>query len=135
MKNTVSVIICAAGKGERAGFGKNKLLTPVYGETALYHTLEKFNIPEIDEVIVTSSKFDYKEICALAVPFGYKVVIGGSTRTESVKNALNEVTGDITLIHDGARPFLSRKLISDCINSVKTYGSGICAVQDRKSVV
>ena len=135
MKNTVSVIICAAGKGERAGFGKNKLLTPVYGEPALYHTLEKFNIPEIDEVIVTSSKFDYKEICALAVPFGYKVVIGGSTRTESVKNALNEVTGDITLIHDGARPFLSRKLISDCINSVKTYGSGICAVQATDTAV
>ena len=124
----VSAIICAAGKGERAGFGKNKLLCPLYGAPALYHTLEKFDIPEIDEVIIASSAFDYEEICALAAPFGYKVTIGGKTRTESVKNALGLVTGDIVLVHDGARPFVSKKLICDCIDSVERYGSGVCAL-------
>ena len=52
MKEKVSVIICAAGKGERAGFEKNKLLAPLYGAPAIWHTLNKFNIPEVDEVIV-----------------------------------------------------------------------------------
>lgn len=65
----VSTVICAAGKGERAGFGKNKLLAPLYGEPALFHTLKKFDIPEIDEVIVTSSDFDFEEISALCAPF------------------------------------------------------------------
>ena len=59
MEYKVSAIICAAGKGVRAGFNKNKLLAPLYGQPALYHTLKKFKTPEIDEVFVTSSKEDF----------------------------------------------------------------------------
>lgn len=129
MKNKISAIICAAGKGERAGFGKNKLLAPLYGAPALWHTLEKFNIDEIDEVIVTASKPDFKEIAALCKPFGYKTVVGGQTRTESVKNALKSVTGDVVLIHDGARPFVTREIILECIDSVLRFSSGVCAVK------
>lgn len=123
----VSVIIAAAGRGERAGFAKNKLLAPLFGAPALWHALKKFDIPETDEVIIASSERDFKEISALAKPFGYKVVKGGATRTESVKNALAAVTGDIVLIHDGARPFVSRELILKCIDSVTLFGSAVCA--------
>ncbi|MDE6441563.1 MAG: 2-C-methyl-D-erythritol 4-phosphate cytidylyltransferase [Clostridia bacterium] len=131
----VSAIICAAGKGERAGFDKNKLLAPLYGAPALWHTLKKFDIPEIDEIIVTSSVCDFEEISSITAPFGIKVVTGGATRTESVKNALEEITGDIVLIHDGARPFVSENLILKCIDSVKNYGSGICAVRATDTIV
>ncbi len=124
----VSAIIAAAGRGERAGFPRNKLLFPLHGEPALYHTFEKFNIPEVDEVIVTSSKVDFDEIETLAKPFGYKVVLGGKTRTESVKNALSEVTGDIVLVHDGARPYVSRELILNCIDGVERFGSAVCGL-------
>ena len=124
----VSVIIAAAGRGERAGFSKNKLLAPLYGAPVLWHTLKKFDIPETDEVIIASSERDFEEISALAAPFGYKVIMGGETRTESVKNALAAVTGDIVLIHDGARPFVSRELIIKCIDSVERFGSGVCAL-------
>ena len=131
----VSAIICASGRGERAGFGINKLLAPLFGEPALRHTLKKFNIKEIDEVIVTSSECDLKEIKALASPFNFKVVIGGSTRTESVRKALEAVTGDIVLIHDGARPFVSVKLIKDCIECVKANRSAVCAVKATDTAV
>ena len=131
----ISAIICAAGRGERAGFGCNKLLAPVSGEPALWHTLKKFNMKEIDEVIVTSSQSDCREIEALASPFNFKVVIGGSTRTESVKRALEEVTGDIVLIHDGARPFVSQKLIRECIACVKLNRSAVCAVKATDTVI
>ncbi|MDE7330387.1 MAG: 2-C-methyl-D-erythritol 2,4-cyclodiphosphate synthase [Clostridia bacterium] len=134
-KHKVSAIICAAGKGERAGFAVNKLLAPLYGVPALWHTLKKFDIDEIDEVIVTSSKTDLKEISALCKPFGYKVVQGGKTRTESVKKALKSVTGDIVLIHDGARPFVKKQLILNCIESVEKFGSGVCAVKLTDSAV
>ena len=66
----VSAIICAAGTGERAGFGKNKLLATLYGAPALSHTLKAFDISEVDEVIVTSSAADYKEIKAMCAPLG-----------------------------------------------------------------
>ena len=129
MKDKVSVIICAAGKGERAGFDKNKLLAPLYGAPALWHTLKKFNIPEVDEVIVAASEYDLEEISALCKPLKYKIVKGGATRTESVKKALAEVTGEIVLIHDGARPFVSHELILNCIDGVKKFGSAVAAIK------
>ncbi len=131
----VSAIICAAGEGKRAGFGKNKLLAPLYGVPAILHTLRKFDIPEVDEVIVAASKKDFKDIEMLAMPFGYTVIQGGATRAESVKLALEHVTGDITIIHDGARPFVSHDLIVDCIESVKKHETGICALHFTDTVV
>ena len=129
MKDKVSAIICAAGKGERAGFSKNKLLAPLYGAPAIWHTLKKFDIPEIDEVVVAASEEDFGEISALCAPFKYSVVKGGTTRTESVKRALAAVSGEIVLIHDGARPFVSRGLILSCIDGVKKFSSAVCAVK------
>ena len=135
MDDKVSVIICAAGKGERAGLGQNKLLAPLYGAPVLWHTLNKFNMPEVDEVIVAASVVDFEEISALCKPFGYKVIKGGATRTESVKNALKDVTGEIVLIHDGARPFLSRKLILSCIDGVKKFSSAVAAIRFTDTAV
>lgn len=123
----VSAIICAAGTGERAGFGKNKLLATLYGAPALYHTLKAFDISEVDEVIVTSSAADYKEIKAMCAPLGYETILGGKTRFAGVKKALEKVSGDIIIIHDGARPFVTKKIICDCIQTTKEYGSAVCA--------
>jgi 2-C-methyl-D-erythritol 4-phosphate cytidylyltransferase/2-C-methyl-D-erythritol 2,4-cyclodiphosphate synthase len=124
----VSIIICAAGRGIRAGLGKNKVLYPLHGAPVLYHTLEKFNSIEHYECLVTCSQDDYDEVSALCAPFHARAVLGGETRTESVRNALKEVSGDIVLIHDGARPFVTPKTIQDCIEGVMQYGSAVCAV-------
>lgn len=129
MKEKVSAVICAAGRGERAGFGRNKLLATLYGAPAIWHTLKKFDIPEIDEVIVAASEEDFGEISALCAPLGYIVLKGGKTRTESVKLALAAVSGEIVLIHDGARPFVSRGLILSCIDGVKKFSSAVAAVK------
>ncbi len=129
MKYSVGVVICAAGKGTRAGFEKNKLLIPFQGSTALEKSLSAFDFHGIDEIIVTASENDYAEISALCEKFArVKVVLGGQTRTESVYNALKEVKSEIVLIHDGARPFVTREIIERCIQSVKSFGSGVCAV-------
>lgn len=124
----ISVIICAAGKGERAGFNKNKLLAPLCGAPALYHTLSAVSKINPSELIITSSPQDMAEITAISAPFGGKVVGGGDTRTLSVYNALKHVTGDIVLIQDGARPFTLAEQYLECIECVKTYGSGIVAM-------
>lgn len=135
MKKTVCAVICAAGKGSRAGFEKNKLLLAVEGKTVLEKTLSAFAFPLIDEIIITSSKTDFEEISAICSPYPTaKVVLGGKTRTDSVYNALQEATADIVLIHDGARPFVTRKIIEDCVESVLASGSGICAIESRDTV-
>lgn len=126
-----SVIICAAGKGSRAGFEKNKLLYPFPGDkkTVLEKTVQAFVRNDIGEIIVTAAPADEKEIQTIIERYPRcKIVRGGETRTQSVKNALHAVTGEIVLIHDGARPYVSDKIISDCMESIKKYGSGVCAL-------
>lgn len=134
MSYTVCAVICAAGKGTRAGFAKNKLLLKK-GFTVLEKTLRAFDYPSIHEIIVTSSKENFNEISEICQAFPTaRAVLGGETRLQSVKNALEEVQSDLVLIHDGARPFVTREVIENCIQSVKAYGSGICAVECRDTV-
>jgi len=129
VRKSVSVIICAAGKGERAGFSKNKLLARINGEPVLKKTVAAFDFPEIDEILLAVSPADQAEITALFKDNEkIRFLLGGATRFQTVKNALNAVNGQIVLIHDGARPFVPRACILDCIQSVVRYGSGICAV-------
>ena len=141
----VSVIVCAAGKGERAGFEKNKLLTPFMGANALYYAVKRAQSLEnffsennmnctLAEVIVTSAAVDYEEICAVCAHPLTKVVLGGGTRTESVYNALKEATGDIVLIQDGARPFTTVEQYARCIECVKEYGSAVVAMPATDTV-
>ena len=129
----ISAIICAAGKGSRAGFQRNKLLVPFQGANALYYTLKAFE-GIADEIIITASPSDREEIAAIAAPFGAKIAEGGQTRTESVYNALREVTGDMVLIHDGARPFVTKEQIKSVIGCVKEHGSGILAMPSVDTV-
>lgn len=133
----ISIILCAAGKGERAGFQRNKLLAPFYGANALYYSVTRAaRLAEalcrrgdlLAEIIVTSSAEDEKEIAAIVSPYGCKTVRGGATRTESVFNALREVTGEIVLIQDGARPFTTEEQYLSCIDCVKEHHSAIVAL-------
>ena len=129
MSYSVCAVVCAAGKGLRAGFDKNKLLVAFDGSCALAKTLSAFDFPEITQILVTSSPEDLQEITQICSAFPKaKAVLGGETRSQSVYNALQEATADIVLIHDGARPFVTRTVIQNCIQSVQAFGSGICAV-------
>ncbi len=130
----ISLILACAGKGERANLNKNKLLVPINGRTVLERTLSVFlSCGMIDEFIVTASANDYDEMISL-LPDGVKVVIGGNTRSKSIKNALKKTTGEIVLIHDGARPFVTERIIKDCINGVKKFGSAVTAIPSRDTV-
>ena len=130
-----SLILACAGKGTRAGFEKNKLLISRNGKTVLEHTLNAFiDSKMIDQIILATSQDDYELVNDL-VKGKAIVVLGGETRSESVKNALSLVDGDIVLIHDGARPFVSNKVISDCIETAKKFGSAIPVVPTRNTIL
>ena len=131
----VSLILACAGKGVRAGFDKNKLLVNVSGKPCFERTLDAFyGCGLIDQIIVTASENDY-EFIKERVKDKATVVKGGSTRTESVKNALDAVDGELVLIHDGARPFVTEKIIKDCIETAKKHGSAVPAVPTRNTVM
>lgn len=133
MKTTL--ILACAGKGCRAGFDKNKLLVQVKGLTTLERTLSAFyKSGLIDEYIVTASEQDFEQIKSLC-PDTTKIVLGGSTRTQSVSNALKVATGDVVLIHDGARPFVTKKMIGDCIECAKEFGGCIPTIPTPDTIV
>ena len=130
----VSLILACAGKGERAGFSTNKLLVKTNGQTVIERTLSQFvKTGLIDQYVVTASREDFNLIRSL-LPKEVNVVIGGKTRTESIRNGLNAVDGQIVLIHDGARPFVSEKIILNCIETAKKEGSAIPVIALRDTV-
>lgn len=126
--SSVGVLICAGGKGTRAGFNKNKLLKDVLGIPVLERTVAAFAAAGVSEIAVAASPEDFDEIAPLCRKYGATLCEGGATRFRSVYNGLQHVQSGIVLIHDGARPFVSAETIAACIESVKTYKSGICAV-------
>jgi 2-C-methyl-D-erythritol 2,4-cyclodiphosphate synthase/2-C-methyl-D-erythritol 4-phosphate cytidylyltransferase len=130
----VSVIIASAGSGVRAGANKNKIFSVIKGSTVLEQTYSAFlNSGLVDEIIIVAKKSDFTEIKRI---LGDETLLveGGDTRTQSVKNALKMVSNEIVLIHDCARPNISYDLIYKCIESVKTYGSGIAGLPSRDTV-
>ena len=132
-----SAIITCAGSGTRAGFEKNKLLLLYQNTTYLEKTIRAFlNCDFITEIIVTSSPKDYEEISKITqnISKNIIVILGGETRTESVYNALKKCTKNAVLIHDGARPFVSKEVIENCYNSVLKYGSGIACIPCKDTI-
>ena len=132
----ITAIICAAGKGTRAGFSENKILRELNGLPVLCYSLSAFSRAGADEILVACRKEDEPHILPLLSPYpNARCVRGGAFRAESVFLALKEARGDIVLVHDAARPYLSQKVIEVCIESVTVFGSGVCALPSTDTTV
>lgn len=106
---TTAAIIVAAGRGLRAGGGEPKQWRTLAGRPAVAHALAAFD--GMARVLVIHPDDRAK---AEAIAGGARIVHGGATRTASVRAALEALDGQgVTrvLIHDGARPLVSRALI------------------------
>ena len=105
-----AAIIAAAGSGERFGAQFPKALIALGDRTLIEHAVGAL-APVATQIIVTAPSGYEDQIRAL-VGDGIEVVTGGSTRSESVRNALALVTSDIdyVLVHDAARALASTQL-------------------------
>lgn len=131
----VSLILTCAGRGERARQGKNKLLVEYEGQPLFMLALSVFRrVEEVKQFIVTASKAD-AETFKKILPPDVLVVEGGQTRSRSVCNALSFVTEDVVLIHDGARPFVSERIVRDCIRLVSDCGSAVPVLRLADTVI
>ena len=86
-----STIILAAGTGTRFGSNLPKQFALLNGRPLLMHTIEKFATLGGEIIVVLPEAFiDYwKEQCSKYIfPFIHRIVAGGDTRTQSVRNAL-----------------------------------------------
>lgn len=118
-----SAIIAAAGNGTRMKSETAKQFILIDETPVLAITLTAFEkASEIDEIIIVTRETDIDAVKNLAEKFNISklssVVCGGETRQESISNALEAVKGDIVLIHDGARPFVTQKQINSVAASL-----------------
>jgi 2-C-methyl-D-erythritol 4-phosphate cytidylyltransferase len=115
-------IIPAAGSGSRLGAAIPKQYLEIMGRPLIWHVLDVFcHHPKIVRVWVALSPDDefWPEWQALWQAFDERLEIlfcGGASRAESVRNALAAIGGallpdDWVLVHDAARPCLSRALL------------------------
>ncbi len=135
-------IILASGTGSRSGLDIPKQFYKINDKTVLEYSVSAFeNHPLINYIIVVSnpdfidltkniiSKNKYKKVI--------KIIEGGKTRQESSFNGVNSVNemNAKVLIHDAARPFVTEKIISDCINALKKFHAVNTAIDSSDTII
>lgn len=140
-------VIFAGGVGSRMHSKERpKQFLEIYNKPIIVHTIEHFQHNEnIDAVVVIciESWIDYfnQLVVKYRLDKVKKVVPGGTTGQLSIYNGLcaaKEITGaekSIVLIHDGVRPMIHSKLLSENIESVKKYGSSITSGVVKETIV
>lgn len=106
----VSVVLLMAGKGSRMKSEVNKILLPLGDKLVFEYSLDMFLSLGCEVVAVVSN--DDKDVILSKLPASVKYTLGGKTRQESVFNGLDMCSNDYVLIHDAARPFISKDIIN-----------------------
>ncbi|AZL57684.1 bifunctional 2-C-methyl-D-erythritol 4-phosphate cytidylyltransferase/2-C-methyl-D-erythritol 2,4-cyclodiphosphate synthase [Tabrizicola piscis] len=114
-----AIVIVAAGRGSRMGGEVPKQWQMLAGRPVLAHVLDAF--ADLPVVLVIHPEDRAR---AVALGFGGRLVDGGASRDASVLAGLQALEGagvSRVLIHDGARPLVSRALISRLIAALDTH--------------
>lgn len=136
----VSAIILAAGRGKRMNSEINKQFLLINGKPLLYYSLKAFEESEIDEIILVAGP-GYLNFCReeIVEKYGFSKVVGivegGDERYNSVYNGLCVLESvDFVLIHDSARPMITKELVNFNIQEVKKYRACVTAVPSKDTI-
>jgi 2-C-methyl-D-erythritol 4-phosphate cytidylyltransferase len=130
----VGVVIVAAGAGVRAGSGEPKQFRSIAGIPLLLRALRPFTShPEVARVTIAlpaGIADDPPEWLRAVRGERVAFVTGGATRVDSVRAALRALAPDaqIVLVHDAARPFVSRETIDAVIACARSGVGAVAAV-------
>jgi 2-C-methyl-D-erythritol 4-phosphate cytidylyltransferase len=132
----IAAVFVAAGRGLRMGSDQPKQFLALGGKPILVHTLDLFlSFVDIDPIILVVAQKDLAATHSMSLPLHsfhkrIHVVTGGECRQASVFNGLQAIDAQegIVLIHDGARPLVSMRLIEACIQGARSYGACIPAL-------
>jgi len=127
-----AVVIPAAGSGRRMG-GVPKPWIELDGEPVLLRSLRPFlEHPRVQWVVVALRKEDIETPPKWVSDLDRRVtlVIGGEERASSVMRALEHVPEEaaVVLVHDAARPLVTRELIDRTLAAVSEHQGAIAAL-------
>ena len=137
--NKITAIILAAGKGSRMNSDTKKQFMEIGGKPILWYSLFAFEKYGVDQIILVTGAEDI-EYCKKEIveKYGFKkvtdIVAGGKERYQSVYNGLKKVTGNIVMIHDGARPLVSGDVIDRCVKGTIKYGACVAGVPVKDTI-
>ena len=133
-----AAVFPAGGLGKRMGGNIPKQFMVLGGKPVYRYCLETFlSMDEIAEVVMAVPA-DWKDHFEKEI-FGdnaselirakMKIVVGGAERWQSVENGVKALTSkaEFVLVHDVARPFISKEIIRDVCETLVTKGSCLVA--------
>lgn len=136
---TVAIIVCG-GSSSRMN-GVDKMFAEIAGVPVAVRSILKFqNSTEIDGIVIVAKKENVLRFQQLCEEYKLSkvsdIVAGGKCRQESVYNGLKRVPDDTAyiLIHDGARPFVTKECINRVLNGAKKFNAVACAVPLKDTI-
>ncbi len=143
MEKQKYAVIVAGGSGSRMGSEIPKQFLPLAGKPILLHTIERFlTIEEVQIILVLPEKdIEYWNELIEKVSFepgklaAIKIVAGGNSRFQSVKNGLAYIKADsLVAVHDGVRPLISSEIIRYSFTIADQSGSAVTSVPLKDSI-
>lgn len=138
-------LILAGGSGTRLGGSLPKQYQELAGKPALVRTISAFQQQdEIDEVYLVCAKNWVAPVKMLVQKYALEkvtqVLTGGADRRESSFLGLSALIKqhspeDIVLIHDGARPLVSSRIITDCIDAAQKWPASTTAIPVQDTIL
>lgn len=140
-RRTIAVLV-AGGIGTRMGSDLPKQLIDLAGRPILEHTIAAFDgHPGVDEVIVLMARGHLDAVHEIVRRGGYakvtRVLEGAATRSDTTRRALAAVGEDDAhlLVHDGVRPLVTQRIITDCIAALAEYDAVGTAIASADTIV
>ena len=131
-------VIVAAGSASRMG-GIDKVMAELDGEPMICRTVRVFqNCDAIKEIVIVTREDLIVPISDLCREYAKvkAVVVGGSSRQESVSMGLNALSDKVKLaaIQDGARPLVTWEVIDRVVRAAHTYGAAAPAIPVKDTI-
>jgi 2-C-methyl-D-erythritol 4-phosphate cytidylyltransferase len=130
----VAVILPAAGSGKRFGSDENKIFQPLGGRCIFLHTCQAFaGRPDVAQILLVASRQDLPGLRdrfgSDLKAMGTRIVEGGPTRSDSVRNALEQLIPEAQLVavHDAVRPCLAQAWIDAVFAEARSSGAAMLA--------
>lgn len=133
-------IVVAGGQGTRFGGDRPKQFLEINGIPVIIHTLRRFEQSQlIARVVVILPATDVSAFQSLVDEFALKkvwrVVAGGVTRAQSVRNGLAAIDGaEVVAVHDAVRPLVSSEEIDRVVAEAAATGAAILVAPVRDTI-
>ena len=135
----VTAVIPAAGSGKRTGAKKQFL--EILGKPIIFMTASVFeDCQAIDDIIIVVGRDDIELTKSILKDFKKikDVVAGGEERQDSVLSGIEAIVpesdDDIVVIHDGARPLITKELISSAVTEAKVSKAVVVGVPSKDTI-